>query len=216
EGGAVLTSGALVAKAAESFRDWGRDCWCAPGESDTCGKRFGWKLGELPFGYDHKYIYSHVGYNLKATDMQAAVGCEQLKKADAFVEARRKNHSFLLGRMKEYSEYFILPRSLPKANPSPFGFVLTVKEDAPFKKNDIVKHLEAAGIATRMVFAGNIIRQPAYKNVKYRTVGKLEGADTIMNSSFWVGVYPGLTEKHLEFMADAFDEFIRIRTGVVR
>ncbi len=216
EGGAVLTSSALIKRAAESMRDWGRDCWCAPGEHNTCGKRFGWQLGELPFGYDHKYIYSHVGYNLKATDMQAAVGCEQLKKADAFVEARRKNHAGLLRRLSKYAAYFIMPKSLPKADPSPFGFVLTVRADAPFKKNDIVQHLEAAGIATRMVFAGNIIRQPAYKGVKYRVVGELAGADMIMNNSFWVGVYPGLTQEQLDYMADKFDEFVGRTAGAKR
>lgn len=209
EGGAVLTSSALAKRSAESFRDWGRDCWCAPGADNTCGKRFGWKLGELPMGYDHKYIYSHIGYNLKATDMQAAVGVEQLKKADNFVEARRKNHAYLLSQLKDYSDKFILPEHLPKANPSPFGFVLTVRENAGFTKNEIVAHLEGEGIATRMVFAGNIVRQPAYKGAKYRAIGDLKGADTIMNNSFWVGVYPGLGNEELSIMADAFHSFLK-------
>ena len=209
EGGAVLTSDARIARAAESIRDWGRDCWCAPGKDNTCGKRFGWKLGELPFGYDHKYIYSHVGYNLKATDMQAAIGCEQLKKADKFIEARRKNHAYLLKTLAPLSDVFILPTHLPKANPSPFGFVLTVRPGAPFTKNEIVAHLEAARIATRGVFAGNIVRQPAYKNSKYRVVGELTNSDLIMNNTFWVGVYPGLRQEQVEFMAEKIEKFVK-------
>ncbi len=212
EGGAVLTSNALLKRAAESMRDWGRDCWCAPGQSNTCAKRFSWQMGELPFGYDHKYIYSHVGYNLKATDMQAAVGCEQLKKADSFVEARRKNHAFLLKRLSPLSDYFILPRHLPKATPSPFGFVLTVRPDAPFSKVQAVAHLEAAGISTRQVFAGNILRQPAYKGIIYRQIGKLENSDLVMKNTFWFGVYPGLQEAQLEFMVSTLEKFVKSRT----
>ncbi len=209
EGGAVLTSSALIKRAAESMRDWGRDCWCVPGADNTCGKRFGWQLGDLPFGYDHKYTYSHVGYNLKASDMQAAVGCEQLKKADAFVAARRKNHAYLLKALSAYDSYFILPRSLPKANPSPFGFVLTVREDAGFTRNEITAHLEKSGIATRLLFAGNILKQPAYRGTKHRVVGELRGADQIMNNSFWVGVYPGLGQAQLDFMIERISSFVK-------
>ncbi|MEK7680146.1 MAG: lipopolysaccharide biosynthesis protein RfbH, partial [Deltaproteobacteria bacterium] len=209
EGGAVMTSDARLSRAAESMRDWGRDCWCAPGKDNTCGKRFGWKMGELPFGYDHKYIYSHIGYNLKATDMQAAVGGEQLKNADAFITARRKNHAYLLKALTPLSDVFILPRHLPKANPSPFGFVLTMRPDAPFTKNEIVAHLEAARISTRQVFAGNITRQPAYKGAKYRVVGELTNSDLIMNNTFWIGVYPGLTPNQVEFMVEKIEKFVK-------
>ncbi len=209
EGGAVLTNSDLAKRSAESFRDWGRDCWCAPGCDNTCGKRFGWKLGELPFGYDHKYIYSHIGYNLKATDMQAAIGCEQLKRADRFIAARRKNHQYLLDCMMDYSDYFVLPQKLPKAEPSPFGFVLSVRDGAGFSKNEIVAYLEKKNIATRQIFAGNIIRQPAYKKSKYRAIGELSGADFIMNNAFWVGVYPGMDAPRLEYMAGTFHEFMK-------
>ena len=212
EGGAVLTSSALIKRAAESMRDWGRDCWCAPGEENTCSKRFGWKLGDLPFGYDHKYTYSHIGYNLKATDMQAAVGCEQLKKADAFVAARRKNHAYLLKALSSsFGSCFIMPRSLAKANPSPFGFVLTVRDDAGFTRDELTACLEKAGIATRLVFAGNITKQPAYKNKQFRVVGELTGSDTIMNNTFWFGVYPGLEKASLDFIIGTIGSFVKSR-----
>ncbi|MDE1798584.1 MAG: lipopolysaccharide biosynthesis protein RfbH, partial [Candidatus Micrarchaeota archaeon] len=213
EGGAVLTSSALLKRAAESFRDWGRDCWCAPGEADTCGKRFQWKLGDLPYGYDHKYTYSNIGYNLKATDMQAAVGLAQLAKADAFIAARRANHAWFAKRLAHLDHCFILPRHEKKANPSPFGFVLTVREDAPFSRNQIVQFLEDRKIATRMVFAGNIVRQPAYKDAPKRIVGDLSGADAIMNRTFWFGVYPGLTAPMREFVADTIDKFVKEKPG---
>lgn len=213
EGGAVLTSSPLVKRCAESFRDWGRDCWCAPGCDNTCGKRFGWKLGNLPQGYDHKYIYSHIGYNLKATDMQAAIGCEQLKRAEGFAEARRKNHAALLESVKDYSDYFILPETLPKAKASPFGFVLTVKESAPFTKNEIVEYLEKRNIATRPIFAGNIVRQPAYLGKEFRAIGDLAYADMIMNGTFWVGVYPGIDKPRLDHMTEAFHSFMKQKTG---
>lgn len=213
EGGAVLTSNPILKKLIESFRDWGRDCWCASGKDDTCGKRFSWKLGELPLGYDHKYIYSNIGYNLHVTDMQAAVGVAQLEKLDAFIKARRENHEFYLRRMKELEEYFVLPQKLPKANPSPFGFVLTVKEGAGFTRNDIVQHLESKGIATRMVFGGNITRQPAYLGENFRVVGELIGADQIMNHTFWFGVYPGLTKEMREYVVREIDSFVKTRRG---
>ncbi|MFA5930185.1 MAG: lipopolysaccharide biosynthesis protein RfbH [Candidatus Micrarchaeia archaeon] len=209
EGGAVLTSSDIAKRCAESFRDWGRDCWCKPGCDNTCGKRFAWKLGGLPFGYDHKYIYSHIGYNLKATDMQAAVGCEQLKRADGFVEARRGNHAYLYSSLKDYSDVFILPEKLAKAEPSPFGFALSVREGAGFSKNDIVAYLEKKNIATRNIFAGNIVRQPAYMGRAYRIVGELAGSDFIMNSAFWVGVYPGMDKPRLEYISGAFHDFMK-------
>jgi len=209
EGGAVLTSHPVLKKIAMSMRDWGRDCWCAPGKADTCGMRFKWKLGEMPYGYDHKYIYSHVGYNLKITDMQAAIGVKQLEKAPKFIEARRKNHAYLLSRMKEVEDYFVLPTKLSKAEPSWFGFVLTVRKDAGFSRADIVGHLESKGISTRMVFAGNIVRQPAYLEIEKRIVGELNGSDEIMNDTFWIGVYPGMSKEQLEYMADEIISFAK-------
>ncbi|MFA5108888.1 MAG: DegT/DnrJ/EryC1/StrS family aminotransferase, partial [Candidatus Micrarchaeia archaeon] len=205
----VLTSNPLLKKVAMSMRDWGRDCWCASGHADTCKMRFRWKLGELPYGYDHKYIYSHVGYNLKITDMQAAIGVKQLEKAPRFIEARRKNHEYLLLRMKEIEEYFVLPTKLAKAEPSWFGFVLTVRENAGFSRTQIVEHLESKGVSTRMVFAGNIVKQPAYLELEKRIVGELGGSDEIMNNTFWIGVYPGMSEEQLEYMADEIISFVK-------
>ncbi len=213
EGGAVLTSSPLLKRAAESLRDWGRDCWCVPGQSNTCGKRFGWKLGELPHGYDHKYIYSNIGYNLKATDMQAAVGLAQLAKADAFIAARRANHAWFAKRLADHDSHFIFPRAEKKADPSPFGFVLTVRDDAPFSRAQIVEYLEEKKIATRMVFAGNIVRQPAYRDAPKRVVGKLTGSDTIMRQTFWFGVYPGITPPMREYVAGCIDQFIKEKPG---
>ncbi|RLG20148.1 lipopolysaccharide biosynthesis protein RfbH [Candidatus Micrarchaeota archaeon] len=211
EGGAVLTDQPELKLAAESFRDWGRDCWCPPGKQNTCGKRFRWKLGELPFGYDHKYIYSHVGYNLKATDMQAAIGVEQLKKLPEFIKARRENFAKIEGHMKQYEDVFILPKALSKARPSPFGFPLTLRKEAGFKRSEIIEYLEGKGVATRLLFGGNLTKQPAYQKVEYRKVGELENADRIMNDTFWVGVYPGLTDEMIEYMLAAFDEFLKKR-----
>jgi len=209
EGGAVMSSSPIYKKLAESFRDWGRDCWCPPGKSDTCSKRFKWKLGDLPYGYDHKYVYSNVGYNLKVTDMQAAVGCAQLKKLPAFIEKRKENFAFFLGQMKDYDAQFVLPKKLPNAEPSPFGFPLTVRNEAGFAKNEIVEYLEAKMIETRMLFGGNLVRQPAYKNRKFEKVGALSGSDTIMNDTFWIGVYPGLTEEMRNYIAECFHLFMK-------
>ncbi|MCX6770017.1 MAG: lipopolysaccharide biosynthesis protein RfbH [Candidatus Micrarchaeota archaeon] len=211
EGGAVMSSSPVHKKLAESFRDWGRDCWCPAGRSDTCGKRFKWKMGDLPYGYDHKYIYSNVGYNLKVTDMQAAVGCAQLKKLPAFVEKRKGNFAFYLGQMKDYEWAFVLPKKLPNAEPSPFGFPLTVKKDAGFSKNDIVAHLESKNIETRMLFGGNLVRQPAYRSRKFEKMGSLENSDTIMNGTFWIGVYPGLTDEMRGYVAECFHDFLKSR-----
>lgn len=209
EGGAVLTSDALLNKILLSLRDWGRDCWCAPGKDDTCRKRFSRRFGSLPFGYDHKYVYSHIGYNLKATDMQAAVGCAQLKKLPNFIKARKRNFSFLYKRLKAYKKYLLLPSALPGADPSWFGFPVFVKDNAPFERNDIVKFLEKRRIATRMLFGGNLLRQPAYEGIRGRVAGKLAHTDSVMNNLFWVGVYPGLDRDMLGYMAGAFDEFMQ-------
>lgn len=209
EGGALITDDTQLKRLIESFRDWGRDCWCEPGYDNTCGKRFGWQIGNLPYGYDHKYIYSHIGYNLKLTDMQAAVGVGQLKKLPDFIETRKKNWGILYEGLKKYEDYFILPEAMVNSEPSWFGFLLTVKKDAPFSKNEIVNYLEQNGIATRMLFAGNIIRHPCFQNVKYRVYGSLDNTDLIMNNTFWIGVYPGLTNEMIEFMLEKFHEFFR-------
>jgi len=208
EGGAVVTNDDQLNRLIKSYRDWGRDCWCDPGKDNTCGKRFGWQLGELPYGYDHKYIYSHIGYNLKVTDMQAAIGVEQLKKLPQFIEARKKNWHGLYDGLKQYQNYFILPQSTEKSNPSWFGFLLTVREDIPFSKNDVVNYLEKYKIATRSLFAGNILRHPAYQGIKNRIHGTLMNTDYIMNNSFWVGVYPGLNRDKINYILDVFESFI--------
>jgi CDP-4-dehydro-6-deoxyglucose reductase, E1 len=209
EGGAVMTSDPKYKRLAESFRDWGRDCWCAPGIDNTCGKRFKWKLGELPLGYDHKYIYSNIGYNLKATEMQAAIGVEQLKKLPSFILKRRENFNFIMANLKEHSDVLILPARYPKAEISPFGFPLTVREGAPFTKEGMVEHLESKGIQTRMLFGGNLVRQPAYLGMENERVGDLANSDFVMGNTFWIGVYPGLKREMLEYVMDAFHGFIR-------
>jgi CDP-6-deoxy-D-xylo-4-hexulose-3-dehydrase len=214
EGGAVITNDSRFKTVVESFRDWGRDCWCDPGKENTCGKRFAWQLGELPFGYDHKYIYSHIGYNLKATDMQAAVGVVQLRKARSFIEKRKRNFQLLYDGLKKYEEVFILPRALPKSDPSWFGFILTVREGAPFSKNQIVEYLESHKVATRMLFGGNLLRQPAYAEVQCRVVGDLTNADKIMNDTFWIGVYPGIDEQRIEYVLKQFDGFFATEYSV--
>ncbi|MFC1952550.1 lipopolysaccharide biosynthesis protein RfbH [Chloroflexota bacterium] len=211
EGGCVLTKDPLLKTLVESFRDWGRDCWCGPGQDDTCGKRFEWQLGELPYGYDHKYTYSHIGYNLKVTDMQAAVGVTQLKKLPAFIEARRRNFRVLYEGLSDLQEYLILPEATTGSEPSWFGFPLAVRSEAPFTRNQIVQYMEEHKIATRLLFSGNIVRQPAYcdNTVQYRTVGDLKNTDYIMNQVFWIGVYPGLTQEMLDFVIQTFKDFIK-------
>jgi CDP-6-deoxy-D-xylo-4-hexulose-3-dehydrase len=208
EGGAVCTDDPLLKKIIASFRDWGRDCWCDPGCDNSCGNRFGWQIGGLPEGYDHKYIYSHIGYNLKVTDMQAAIGTEQLKKLPLFIEKRKHNfHSLLLG-LQKYRKFFVLPQVTPHSEPSWFGFPILVREEAPFTRDEIVHHLEENKIATRMLFGGNLIQQPAYANMKYRQVGSLENTDRVMNNLFWIGVYPGLTDAMIQYSLQKFDEFM--------
>jgi CDP-4-dehydro-6-deoxyglucose reductase, E1 len=211
EGGCVLTNRPPLAKIAESFRDWGRDCWCAPGKENTCGKRFDWQLGELPYGYDHKYTYSHVGYNLKATDMQAAVGVAQLGKLPQFIAARRANWQQLSGGLRDLGEFFVLPEPTPRSNPSWFGFALTVKPGSPFGRRDLVRFLDDRRIGTRQLFAGNLARQPAYLDGPLRIIGDLAISDVIMDSTFWVGVYPGLTPQMIDFTIESIHEFITWR-----
>lgn len=208
EGGCVLTNRSRLKTLVESFRDWGRDCWCEPGKDNTCGKRFDWRLGELPHGYDHKYIYSHIGYNLKATDMQAAVGVAQLAKLPSFIAARRRNFDLLRQGLSDLQEHLILPEATPFSEPSWFGFPITVAEGAPFTRNELVRFLEQRKIATRLLFGGNLVRQPAYRNQPYRIVGALTNTDRIMNNTFWVGVYPGLNETMLSFIVDSIRLFV--------
>ena len=204
EGGAVLMNSPLLAKIAESFRDWGRDCYCKPGLDNTCNKRFGWKLGDLPKGYDHKYTYSHVGYNLKVSDMQAAVGVSQLKKLDHFVERRRENFAGLEARLKQrgLDEYYHLPEATPGTEPSWFGYLLTIRDGAVIDRNLLTRNLEDRKVGTRLLFAGNLTKQPAFRDVEYRVHGSLENTDKIMHDSFWVGVWPGIDEQRLDYMAD--------------
>jgi len=213
EGGCVLTNSPKLKTLVESFRDWGRDCWCAPGKENTCGKRFEWQLGELPYGYDHKYIYSHIGYNLKLTDMQAAVGVAQLKKLPQFIEARKRNWKLLYEGLKPLEEFLILPQPTPGSDPSWFGFAITVRPEAPFTRNDLVRYLENRKIATRLLFGGNLIRQPAYQDVPRRVVGELKNTDVVMNHTFWVGVYPGLTEQMIAYVIETVTTFVLEQVG---
>lgn len=207
EGGAVVTSKGALKRPLESFRDWGRDCWCPTGKDNTCGKRFGWTLGELSPGYDHKYTYSNIGYNLKATDMQAAVGVVQLRRLDAFVAARRRNFAALHAGLKRHEAHLILPETTADSEPSWFGFPLTVREGAPFKRERLTSFLESGKIGTRLLFAGNIVRQPYFKDVAYRRVGALERADQVMHGTFWIGVHPSIDELRLAYMLERFDAF---------
>jgi CDP-4-dehydro-6-deoxyglucose reductase, E1 len=206
EGGCVLTDSPMLRTLGESFRDWGRDCWCQPGKDNTCGKRFEWQLGGLSCGYDHKYTYSHIGYNLKLTDMQAAVGVSQLSKLPSFIEARRRNFRFLREKLSDLEEFFILPCPTPGSEPSWFGFPIAVRPGAPFDRNDAVRFLEDRKIATRLLFGGNLIRQPAYRDVPHRVVGELPNTDFVMERLFWVGTYPGITEFMLDYVAAAFHD----------
>lgn len=209
EGGAVLTNSTELHRLAVSYRDWGRACWCAPGKDNTCGKRFDWTLGELPRGYDHKYTYSHIGYNLKLTDMQAAVGVTQLKKLPEFIAARRRNFTYLRNALERLSETLILPEVTPGADPSWFGFPLSVHPEAPFSRNTLVQHLDKRKIGVRLLFGGNLARQPAYAGAPYRAVGELPMSDFVMNRTFWVGVYPGLTSQMLDYVSDTLVEFVK-------
>jgi CDP-6-deoxy-D-xylo-4-hexulose-3-dehydrase len=208
EGGAVLTDKPALQVLIDSFRDWGRDCWCDPGKDNTCGKRFEWQLGSLPCGYDHKYIYSHIGYNLKATDMQAALGASQLTKLPEFIARRRANFHHLKTALAGLDEYLILPEATVHSEPSWFGFPIGVREDAPFQREDLIRVLDSNKIGTRLLFGGNLLRQPAYQGCEYRVAGELRNTDYVMNHVFWVGVYPGLTSPMLDFVARTITEFI--------
>jgi CDP-4-dehydro-6-deoxyglucose reductase, E1 len=212
EGGAVFTKSPLIRRQVESFRDWGRDCYCETGKDDTCGKRFQWQLGDLPEGYDHKYTYSHIGYNLKATDMQAALGVSQLRKIDTFVERRNQNFD-LLHKLLDGVEGLILPRATEHSQPSWFGFPITLEPGYPVDREDLLRHLDAKKIGTRLVFAGNLLRQPAYRGIDARVVGDLRASDVVMTRSFWLGVYPGLTEPMLEYVAEVLTGYLRDRAG---
>jgi CDP-6-deoxy-D-xylo-4-hexulose-3-dehydrase len=213
EGGCVLVKSAPMKKIVESFRDWGRDCWCPPGNDDTCGRRFDWQLGDLPYGYDHKYVYSHIGYNLKLTDMQAAVGVAQLKKLPDFIEARRHNFNRLYAGLKKFEEVLILPETTPKSNPSWFGFAITVRPGAPFSRLELVQHIESRRIGTRLLFGGNLMRQPAYIGMPHRVVGPLTNANIITDNTFWLGVYPGLNDEMVDFMIATVAEFVETKVG---
>jgi CDP-6-deoxy-D-xylo-4-hexulose-3-dehydrase len=213
EGGAVLTNRPHLKLLIESFRDWGRDCWCEPGEDNTCGTRFEWQLGTLPRGFDHKYIFSHVGYNLKVTDMQAAVGLAQLAKLSEFVAARKRNWQLLREGLAPYESDLLLPVPTPDSDPSWFGFVITVRPEAPFTRNELVGYLEQRKIATRLLFAGNLTRQPAYQDAEFRVVGDLANSDVVMNDSLWIGCYPGLDESMIGYVLKQFDAFFAGRNG---
>jgi len=202
EGGAVLGDVPLLKTIVESFRDWGRDCWCDPGKANTCGKRFDWDLGQLPHGYDHKYIYSHIGYNLKATDMQASIGVAQIKKLPQFIAARKHNYSVLRAGLRDLQEYFVLPEATANSDPSWFGFPLMVKPDAPFSRMEVTRFLEERKIDSRTLFGGNLVRQPAYRDVQHRVIGNLTNSDLVMNQLFWIGVYPGLRSEMLEYVIE--------------
>src|SRR5215472_13598315 len=208
EGGAVLTDKPSLQTLIESFRDWGRDCWCEPGKDNTCGKRFDWQLGSLPCGYDHKYTYSHIGYNLKATDMQAALGVSQLTKLANFVARRKENFARLKKSLADVEEYLILPEATPLSDPSWFGLPLGVREGAPFRREDLIAALDSKKIGTRLLFGGNLLRQPAYQECEYRVAGDLLNTDFVMNNVFWVGVYPGLTQPMLDFVAATIAGFV--------
>jgi CDP-6-deoxy-D-xylo-4-hexulose-3-dehydrase len=208
EGGCVLTNKGRLKVLAESFRDWGRDCWCDPGKENTCGKRFEHQLGELPRGYDHKYIYSHIGYNLKLTDMQAAVGVAQLEKLDSFIDARKRNFALLHAGLQDLQDHLILPQATLHSEPSWFGFPLALREDSPVTRDHMLRFMNDRKIATRLLFGGNLLRQPAYRDVAHRRVGDLARADFVMNRVFWVGVYPGLTDQTVEFMLESFHDAI--------
>jgi CDP-6-deoxy-D-xylo-4-hexulose-3-dehydrase len=215
EGGAVFTRDPFLRRLAESFRDWGRDCHCAPAMDDTCGKRFGWKMGDLPRGYDHKYIYAHLGYNLKMTDMQASVGLAQLGHLDGFIAARKRNFAALKAGLSDLGELFSLAEATPGSDPAWFGFPITVRADAPFTRDELTFHLESRRIGTRLMFGGNLVRQPYMAGRDIRILGDLPVADALMERSFWIGVYPGLTPQHIAYMLEVIHDFCRgrIRAG---
>jgi CDP-4-dehydro-6-deoxyglucose reductase, E1 len=210
EGGAVFTSNPELKTIAESFRDWGRDCYCAPGKENTCGKRFCWQLGQLPYGYDHKYTYSHVGFNFKITDMQAACALAQMDRLEGFIAARKRNFAYLKDRLQSVSEFLVLPQPTAGSDPSWFGFLLTLRDEAQTRRVDLLQYLDQYKIGTRLLFAGNLTRQPSMAGWQYRVSGDLANTDKIMNDTFWVGVYPGLTEEMLSFVADKIEAYFGV------
>ena len=210
EGGAVFTNNVELKMIIESFRDWGRDCYCQPGKDNTCGKRFCWKLGDLPEGYDHKYTYAHAGYNLKITDMQAACGLAQMDKLEGFIQARKDNFTYLYERLQSCQDFLILPEATPNSDPSWFGFLMTIKPEAKIRRVDLLSYLDQEKIGTRLLFAGNLTRQPYMQGRNYRVSGDLTHTDTVMNDSFWVGVYPALTEEMLDFTATKIESFLGV------
>lgn len=210
EGGAVLTNQPPLKRIVESFRDWGRDCWCDPGKDNTCGKRFDWQMGDLPHGYDHKYVYSHVGYNLKLTDMQAAIGVSQLEKLPSFIAARRRNFEILHASLRDLEDVLILPKATPRSEPSWFGFPIAVRPESGLTRHRIVRHLENQMIGTRLLFGGNLVRQPAYRSVEHRVIGSLANSDYVMNNVFWVGVYPALTPEMLAFISESIHDAVSL------
>ena len=208
EGGAVFTNSIKLKMIAQSFRDWGRDCFCEPGEENTCGKRFDWQLGELPKGYDHKYIYSHAGYNMKITDMQAACGLAQIDRLAGFIKSRKNNFKYIYNSLKSHQEYLILPKATENSDPSWFGFPITIREDSPIKRNELLRHLDGKKIGFRLLFSGNVTKQPYMIGKNFRISGNLKNTSTIMNNTFWIGLYPGLTNKQLDFVTDQIKNFI--------
>lgn len=220
EGGAVLTDDPELRPLIDSFREWGRDCWCEPGHDNTCGRRFEFQLGKLPFGYDHKYSFSHIGYNMKMTDMQAAIGVAQMKKLPRFTDLRKRNWHILRDALAPLEEFFIFPEPTAHSDPSWFGFPITIRDGAPFTRNQLVRDFEDRKIATRLLFGGNLLRQPAYLDVPHRVVGDLPNTDIVLERTLWLGVYPGLTEEMLSYVAQMTDEFVSQRrsraSGAVR
>jgi CDP-6-deoxy-D-xylo-4-hexulose-3-dehydrase len=207
EGGAVFTSNNQLKQLIESFRDWGRDCYCQPGCDNTCGKRFSWQLGNLPKGYDHKYTYSHLGYNLKITDMQAACGLAQLERIDGFVQTRINNFKYLTEKLQSLADYLILPQATEKSKPAWFGYPITIKEGAGTDRVTLLKYLDQYNVGTRLLFAGNLTRQPYFEGRKYKTIGTLKNTDTIMNMTFWVGIYPGINTDQLDYIANLLETY---------
>jgi CDP-6-deoxy-D-xylo-4-hexulose-3-dehydrase len=208
EGGAVFVNSPLIKKQVESFRDWGRDCYCATGHDNTCHKRFEWQLGDLPFGYDHKYIYGHIGYNLKATDMQAALGVSQLKKLDRFVAARKANFTYLESALSDIQD-FVMPEATVNSDPSWFGFPITIRPGSSIDRTTLLRHLDDKKIGTRLLFAGNLLKQPAYRNIEHRVIGDLKNSDLVMTNTFWLGVYPGLTNEMLNYVSEVIHEYVK-------
>ena len=211
EGGAIFTNDSTLKKVIESFRDWGRDCYCEPGMDNTCKKRFEWQLGDLPFGYDHKYTYSHMGYNLKITDMQAALGLAQLEKLDSFISARKHNFHLLRERLKIAEEFLFIAEPTDNSAPSWFGFPITLRDEAPFNRVDLLAYLEQNKIGSRLIFAGNLTKQPYMKKIKYRIASELKNTDIVMNNSFWIGLYPGINEEMIDYMADKILTFLGLK-----